>query len=62
MLRCPRALFYPFDRAVAHDRRWSVLHHGRSQMLDHILISRTLYSRFGTIDIHNEALGDELIG
>jgi endonuclease/exonuclease/phosphatase family metal-dependent hydrolase len=50
------------DRAIARDRRWSVLHHGRSQMLDHILVSRTLYGRFVAIDIHNEALSDELVG
>ena len=50
------------DRAVAQDRRWSILHHGRAQMLDHILVSRRLYSRFIAIEVHNETLGDELIG
>ena len=28
------------DRAIPEDRRWSVLHHGRREMLDHILVSR----------------------
>jgi len=50
------------DRAVTQDRRWSILHHGRAQMLDHIMVSRKLYSRFVEIDVHNEALGDELVG
>jgi endonuclease/exonuclease/phosphatase family metal-dependent hydrolase len=50
------------DRAVAQDRRWSVLHHGRAQMLDHILVSRSLYGRFMAIDVHNETLSDELVG
>ena len=50
------------DRAVPLDRRWSVLHHGRSQMLDHILASRALHGRFRSIEVHNEALSDELIG
>jgi endonuclease/exonuclease/phosphatase family metal-dependent hydrolase len=50
------------DRAIAHDRRWSILHHGRAQMLDHIMASRRLCSRFIAIDVHNEALGDELVG
>jgi endonuclease/exonuclease/phosphatase family metal-dependent hydrolase len=50
------------DRAIAADRRWSVLHHGRPQMLDHILASRSLYAKFRSIDVHNEALGDEAIG
>jgi endonuclease/exonuclease/phosphatase family metal-dependent hydrolase len=50
------------DRALSEDRRWSVLHHGRPQMLDHILASRALHSRFKAIEVHNEAVSDELIG
>lgn len=50
------------DRAIASDRRWSVLHHGRPQMLDHILASRALYGCFRTIEVHNEAVGDEAVG
>lgn len=49
------------DRALAADRRWSVLHYGRPQMLDHILASRPLYALFRSIDVHNEALGDEAV-
>lgn len=49
------------DRAIAADRRWSVLHHGRAQMLDHILASRTLAGHFRAIEVHNEALGDEAV-
>ncbi len=50
------------DRAIAADRRWSVLHHGRPLMLDHILVSRALLGAFRSIDVHNEALGDEALG
>lgn len=50
------------DRAISADRRWSVLHHGREQMLDHILASRTLYGHFRSIEVHNEGLGDEALG
>jgi endonuclease/exonuclease/phosphatase family metal-dependent hydrolase len=50
------------DRALPSDRRWSVLHHGRPQMLDHILASQALHGRFKSIDVHNEALSDELVG
>jgi endonuclease/exonuclease/phosphatase family metal-dependent hydrolase len=50
------------DRAISADRRWSVLHHGRPQMLDHILASRALYGHFQRIEVHNEALGDEAVG
>jgi len=50
------------DRAVPADCRWSVLHHGRRQMLDHILASQALHGCFRSIEIHNETLSDELIG
>jgi endonuclease/exonuclease/phosphatase family metal-dependent hydrolase len=50
------------DRTLSKDRRFSVLHHGRPQMLDHILISRSLYGHFSTIEVHNETLEDEVIG
>lgn len=49
------------DRGLPADRRWTVLHHGRPQMLDHILASRTLFGRFRGIDVHNETLGDEIV-
>ncbi|MFM1813524.1 MAG: hypothetical protein RLZ98_219 [Pseudomonadota bacterium] len=49
------------DRNIPADRRFSVLHHGRKQMLDHIVVSRTLLSRFRTIEVHNETLTDELV-
>lgn len=50
------------DRAIAADRRWSVLHHGRPQMFDHILASRALYRYFRSIEVHNETLADEAVG
>lgn len=50
------------DRGIPADRRWSVLHHGRPQMLDHILASRALSAHFRSIEVHNEALGDEAVG
>jgi len=50
------------DRAIPADRRWSILHHGRPQMVDHILASRMLYGRFRRVEVHNEWLGDEALG
>ncbi|MGD9670056.1 MAG: endonuclease/exonuclease/phosphatase family protein [Hyphomicrobiaceae bacterium] len=50
------------DRAVEEGRRFSVIHQGRPQMLDHILVSRAMYGRFGSIEVHNEALSDEAVG
>jgi endonuclease/exonuclease/phosphatase family metal-dependent hydrolase len=50
------------DRSLAGDRRFSTLHHGRPQMLDHILISRSLLAAYRGLEVHNETLGDELVG
>jgi hypothetical protein len=52
----------PLERSIARDRRYTVLHHGRPIMLDHILASHALFGQFDHLEIHNEALGDELIG
>lgn len=57
----PRSLVL-LDRAIPADRRWTILHHGRPQMLDHILVSRALYGYVREIEVHNEILGDELVG
>jgi endonuclease/exonuclease/phosphatase family metal-dependent hydrolase len=46
------------DRAVAGERRWSVLHRGRREMLDHILASPALARRLRSIEVHNDALPD----
>ncbi len=49
------------DRGLPADRRFSTLHHGRALMLDHILASRSLLARLRGIEIHNEALSDEIV-
>jgi predicted extracellular nuclease len=49
------------DRALSGDRRWSVLHHGRPQMLDHIVASFALYGHFRGVEVHNETLSDEAV-
>ena len=51
----------PLERSVPEERRFSVLHGGEAVMLDHLLVSRALLGWFRTAEIHNEALGDELI-
>jgi endonuclease/exonuclease/phosphatase family metal-dependent hydrolase len=49
------------DRALAHDRRFSALHHGRPQMLDHILVNRAALAHLLGFEAHNETLSDELV-
>ena len=50
------------DRGIEASRRYSIVHHGRPQMLDHMLASHALLGHFRGIEVHNEALGDEAVG
>jgi endonuclease/exonuclease/phosphatase family metal-dependent hydrolase len=51
----------PLERAAPESRRYSVLHGGRPSMLDHLLVSRPMMRYFREVEIHNEALEDELV-
>lgn len=51
----------PAERSVPEDLRFTVLHNGRRSMLDHLLVSRPLMAWYRHAEIHNEALGDELV-
>lgn len=55
-------MLVPVDRSLPEDRRYSVAHHGRPLMLDHILVSRPLLAHLRKVEVHNETLLDELIG
>ncbi|MHA1599422.1 MAG: endonuclease/exonuclease/phosphatase family protein, partial [Alphaproteobacteria bacterium] len=50
----------PLDRAVPETRRYSVLHGGRKEMLDHVLVSQALFASYRHVEVHNEGLTDEL--
>ncbi|MCA1908005.1 MAG: endonuclease/exonuclease/phosphatase family protein [Magnetospirillum sp.] len=56
----PRMLV-PAERSVSDSQRYSVIHHGRRVMLDHLLLSRPLLGDLVGCEIHNESLGDELV-
>jgi len=56
----PRALV-PLDHALPEGRRFSVVHGGRHQMLDHMLVSPRLLRHCRSVEVDNENLGDELI-
>lgn len=51
----------PVERSLSDSQRFSVVHHGRRLMLDHILVSRRLLGWFVVGEAHNESLGDELV-
>ena len=45
----------PIERSVAQSAEFSVVHHGRPQMLDHLPVSRLLLGWYRSVEIHNEA-------
>lgn len=49
------------EHMLPDHRRFTVIHAGRKQMLDHILVSRPLLTHYKEMEVHNEALGDEII-
>lgn len=51
----------PLERSLPQMQRFSVIHHGRKQMLDHFLVSRSLLGSYHHMEIHNESLVDELV-
>lgn len=55
-----RALALP-EHSIPKSRRFTVIHRGRKQMLDHLLVSRELLANYRGFEVHNEALGDELV-
>jgi exonuclease III len=51
----------PVERTVPGQGRFSLLHHGKGNMLDHILVSRALLPFYRGTEIHNELIHDESI-
>lgn len=55
-----RALALP-EHSIPESQRFTVIHRGRKQMLDHLLVSRALLAHYRGFEVHNENLGDELV-
>lgn len=49
------------EHGLPESRQFTVIHRGRKTMMDHLLVSRPLLAGFDEIEVHNEALGDELV-
>lgn len=49
------------ERTVPESSRYSLLHLGKGEMLDHLLVSRALLAYYHHTEIHNEVLHDESI-
>lgn len=59
--RLAMRMLVPLERSLPEGLRHTAIHHGRPVMLDHILASRPLLAWYLGAEIHNEALGDELV-
>jgi endonuclease/exonuclease/phosphatase family metal-dependent hydrolase len=57
----PRVLV-PIENTIAAPARYTLFHHGRGQMLDHMLVTRNLLAGYHGSEIHNELLHDESVG
>lgn len=49
------------EQTLPESSRFSLLHHGKGQMIDHLLVSRSLLAHYRGSEIHNELLHDESI-
>lgn len=49
----------PCSLAIAESVRFSHLHHGQKNLLDHMIISQSMYAKFNEAHIYNENLHDE---
>ncbi|MFE7330273.1 endonuclease/exonuclease/phosphatase family protein [Streptomyces sp. NPDC057565] len=49
----------PLEHTIPNDARYTLFHHGRGQMIDHMLVTRNLLAHYRGSEIHNEILHDE---
>lgn len=56
----PRVM-HPVVLSIADSRRFSLYHHGKGNLLDHMLVSRRMMACYRGSEIHNETVHDESI-
>lgn len=49
----------PCENNIPESSRYSLIHLGKGEMIDHVLVSRALLATFDHAEIHNEILPDE---
>lgn len=54
-------IMYPIEHTVPETARFSLYHHGRKNLLDHLLISQNMMGGYVTTEIHNELVHDESV-
>jgi hypothetical protein len=56
-----KCVLVPCERMIPEPSRFSLLHLGQGKMLDHLLDSRALLTRYRGSEVHNESLPNESI-
>lgn len=56
-----KRVMVPCERTIPEPARFSLIHQGKGEMIDHLLISRSLLTYFRKAEIHNELLHDESV-
>jgi hypothetical protein len=51
----------PRERTIPEPSRFSLLHHGKGDMTDHLLISRSLLAHYRGSETHSDLLHDESV-
>ena len=54
-------VMFPCEDTVPESQRYTHIHHGQGNLLDHMLISRRMLELYRGAEIHNEALHDESV-
>jgi exonuclease III len=49
----------PIEQTIPESSRYTLFHHGKGQMIDHMLVTRNLLAAYRGSEIHNEILHDE---
>jgi endonuclease/exonuclease/phosphatase family metal-dependent hydrolase len=51
----------PVTHTIPESARYTLFHHGRGELIDHMLITRNLLAHYRGAEIHNEVLHDESV-
>ncbi len=54
-------VMFPCESSIPEPSRYTLWHHGRPEMIDHLLASRNLMANYRRTEIHNELIHDESI-
>lgn len=54
-------VMHPVALAIAESRRFTLYHHGKPNLLDHMVVSRRMMASFRHAEIHNEMIHDESV-